>query len=409
MSLINKKIGIIENIVVVILVYLLSTRYKNKYDELFIFTLGGIVLLRYYIDKEKLRINQSGKKIFILLIIWTFCLSFSFVNMLNQYNKFGYYVILYRNLLISGILLFVISLYLRLDNYINKKRIIVLINLFSIYSIFKGLLFISENGILKRGSIWGNPNHYSMLIGVFVVISYISVLYEKKYILKILYLILNILQLFCLVSVGQSRNVFFALGIIYILGIALFLNKEKEVKLFTKKILVLFILVFIILIYINHLKINLRVFDIGIKEFLNNPRILIWKKVLFDEEFNIIHGKGFAYYTMNNFKDKVGVSIAASHNDYIEILVTQGIVSLISYLLFLIFSFYLVLKKFFREGNICTLITLMIIIYFFSIGMLDNPLYQKRVFQFLFLFLGLTLSEEVFIFTKIKNKNVIYN
>ena len=34
MSLISKRIGIIENIFVVILVYLLSTRYKNKYDEI---------------------------------------------------------------------------------------------------------------------------------------------------------------------------------------------------------------------------------------------------------------------------------------------------------------------------------------------------------------------------------------
>lgn len=402
MSLINKRIGIIENIFVVILVYLLSTRYKNKYDELLIFTLGGIVLLRYYIDKEKLRINQSGKKIFFLLIIWTFCLSLSFINILNQYNKFGYYVILYRNLLIGGILLFIISLYLRLGNYINKKRIIILINLFSIYSVFKGLLFISENGVLRRGSIWGNPNYYSMIVGLFIIISYISLLYEKNKVLKTLYFILNMLQIFCLVSIGQSRNVFFSLIAVYILGMLLFLIIEKKVKLFSKKTLGLLTIIFIILISINYLEINLRVFNVGVEEVVDDPRMLIWKKALIEENFNILHGKGFAYYTMNNFKDKVGVSIAALHNDYLEIFVTQGIFSLISYLLFFIFSFFIVLKKLFRERDICSFITLMIILYFGGIGMFDNPLYQKRVFQFLFLFLGLTLSSEIFYSDKLK-------
>lgn len=182
----------------------------------------------------------------------------------------------------------------------------------------------------------------------------------------------------------------------------LFLIIEKKVKLFSKKTLGLLTIIFIILISINYLEINLRVFNVGVEEVVDDPRMLIWKKALIEENFNILHGKGFAYYTMNNFKDKVGVSIAALHNDYLEIFVTQGIFSLISYLLFFIFSFFIVLKKLFRERDICSFITLMIILYFGGIGMFDNPLYQKRVFQFLFLFLGLTLSSEVFYSDKLK-------
>lgn len=68
---------------------------------------------------------------------------------------------------------------------------------------------------------------------------------------------------------------------------------------------------------------------------------------------------------MNIFKDSVGMPIPALHNDYIEILVTQGVISLIFYLSFMLYSLKIIIKEYFIRKNKIFLITLLLIIYFF--------------------------------------------
>lgn len=369
-------------------IYLMCTRIKNKYDEIIIILLGIVTVSKNFYYKKYFFIE---KKIIYSVFFWMILMSFSFFKMLERYPN-GEYIILYRNAMIDCFLLFFILTQIDLKSIFNENKFLNIINILSIYSIYKGIVFIKSNGLFIRGYAWGNPNYYSMLLGIFGIISFICFLFEKNKVYKILYLILNTLQLFMFISIGQSRNVFLALIINYVICIFLYYLKNKERKQVLKVILV-FICIILLAIFILK-SFNYRVIDISVEKFINNPRILIWKKALFDEKFNIFFGKGFAYYTMNKFKDSVGVTIWALHNDSLEFLVTQGIFSMVLYLGFILYFMKSLLCKFLHNSDKMILISLILVFYFFMIGMLDLAFYQKRISQFVFLFLGLNIYKE---------------
>lgn len=386
MKIINK----IQQVLLLILIYLLCTRSKNKYDEVLIVVLGVVTFIRNIYYREYFLIR---KEIVYNITIWSVLITISFIKMRFFYSA-GDYINLYQNIMIGNFLLFIILTQIDFSKIL--KKIFVLINVLSLYSIYKGIDFIKNNGFFVRGYAWGNPNYYSMLLGIFMIISFASFLYEKKLKYKMIYLVLNLLQFFMLVSVGQSRNVYFAMVISYLLATCLFYYEEIKLKNFFK--LFSYVCMIVLLFYCLTNYTHLRVTNISLNKFLDNPRILIWKKVLFEEKFNILLGKGFAYYTMNKFKDSVGVYIWAAHNDSIEFLVTQGVFSMLCYWLFILYSLKELWKKYLIEQNLEVLIAFIIVIYFFQIGMLDLPFYHKRIAEFLFLFIAIGIN---------KNKKII--
>lgn len=377
----------IQIIFFIALVYLICTRVKNKYDEIIIIILGIATLLKNFYNREYFKIDR---KIFYIIFFWILIITLSFFKMLKLYPK-GDYIVLYRNIIIDNFLLFFVLTQIEFEKFRYKGRILDLINILSLYPVYKGIIYIKDNGLFKIGVIYGHQNFYSMLIGIFSIISFGCFCFEKNKIYKLLYLCLNILQLFVYISVGQSRNVFLALCISYISCLILFNWKENKKRVFKILLFSLFIIsVGIIILKLN----NLRVVDISVEKFLNNPRILIWKKCLIDEKFNLFFGKGFAYYIMNKFKDSVGVTIWALHNDSLEFLVTQGIFSMLLYWSFIFYFMRSFLADFLHTRNKMSLITFILVLYFFMIGMLDLPFYWKRISQFIFLFLGMNIYRE---------------
>lgn len=381
------KLDVLNYILVIILVYLMCTRKYNKYDEVITYVLGIICFSNIFITKKYLKINKT---IVFFLITWCILITNSLTKMIFNYSE-GEYIKFYRYIMIDGVLLFFIFTQLNINRLLMKDRLLIMINLLSVYPLSKGIDFILENGIFKRGFIWGNPNHYSMIMGFFIIISFVSFVTENRVRYKIFFLILNILQFFTMNCVGQSRNVFFALNLIYGLVIGLHYNFFKKNNIKKLFILLLGICVIFFCFEFFNLGEKYRIFRIGFEDLITNPRILLWKKGLIDDEFNFILGKGFAYYTMNTFKDTVGVTISTLHNDCIEILVTQGIISLITYLGFIFYSLKVILREYLVTNNKIFLITVVFIVYFLMIGMLENPIYNKRAVQFLFMFIGLSL------------------
>lgn len=385
----NKIMESLQYILFFIIVYLVCTRFKNKYEVGTIIALGVVALLKNFYNKEYLRIDR---KIFYIIFFWILIITLSFFKMLKLYpSGEGEYIVLYKNMMIYNFLLFFVLTQIEFEKFRYKERILDLINILSLYPVYKGVIYIKDNGIFKIGVIYGHQNYYSMLIGIFSIISFGCFCFEKNKIYKLLYLCLNILQLFVYISVGQSRNVFLALCISYISCLILFNWKENRKRVF--KILLFSLFIVSIGIFILKLN-NLRVVDISVEKFLNNPRILIWKKCLIDEKFNLFFGKGFAYYIMNKFKDSVGVTIWALHNDSLEFLVTQGIFSMLLYWGFIFYFIKSFLVDFLHTRNKMSLITFILVLYFFMIGMLDLPFYSKRISQFIFLFLGMNIHRE---------------
>lgn len=385
----NKIMKSLQYILFFIIVYLVCTRFKNKYEVGTIIALGVVALLKNFYNKEYLRIDR---KIFYIIFFWILIITLSFFKMLKLYpSGEGEYIVLYKNMMIYNFLLFFVLTQIEFEKFRYKERILDLINILSLYPVYKGVIYIKDNGIFKIGVIYGHQNYYSMLIGIFSIISFGCFCFEKNKIYKLLYLCLNILQLFVYISVGQSRNVFLALCISYISCLILFNWKENRKRVF--KILLFSLFIVSIGIFILKLN-NLRVVDISVEKFLNDPRILIWKKCLIDEKFNLFFGKGFAYYIMNKFKDSVGVTIWALHNDSLEFLVTQGIFSMLLYWGFIFYFIKSFLVDFLHTRNKMSLITFILVLYFFMIGMLDLPFYSKRISQFIFLFLGMNIHRE---------------
>lgn len=383
----EKIIEKLQYILFFIIVYLICTRFKNKYEVMIIVTLGIVTLLKNFYNREYFKID---KKIFYIISLWALIITLSFFRMLKLYPN-GEYIVLYKNMMIYNFLLFFILTQIDFKKFKYKDRILDLISILSLYPVYKGAIYIKDNGFFKIGVIYGHQNFYSMLIGIFSIISFGCFCFEKNKVCKLLYLCLNILQLLVYISVGQSRNVFLALCISYISCLILFNWKENKKRVF--KILLFALFVISIGIFILKLN-NLRVVDISVERFINNPRILIWKKCLIDEEFNLFLGKGFAYYIMNKFKDSVGVTIWALHNDSLEFLVTQGIFSMLLYWGFIFYFMKSFLLDFLHTRNKMSLITFILILYFFMIGMLDLPFYWKRISQFIFLFLGMNIHRE---------------
>ena len=299
--------------------------------------------------------------------------------------------------LISAIVTFLVISQIKVDKLLDRKKILDLINILSIYGIYKGLVYSLEKGFFVRGNIWGGPNTYAILLGNFAIISFASFLYSEKKIKKLLYLVLNMCQLFFIISIGQSRTTFCSLMVIYFIGFFFFYFKKKNPKVLIKNTLIMIGIMVIFILIID--KYNLRVSRVSIEALVNNARVGIWKRCL-NDGFNIFTGKGLGYYLVgeHRFKDAVGVTIGTLHNDSLELLITQGIFSLISYWGLLLASLLLNIKEYLKFKNEYTLITIMFLIFLILLGMLETAIYVKRLMQFIFLFLAFSIEKEKSVF-----------
>ena len=96
----------------------------------------------------------------------------------------------------------------------------------------------------------------------------------------------------------------------------------------------------------------------------------------------------------HSFRDSVGVQIGTLHNDSLELLVTQGVFSLISYWGLLLISVSISIKNYLRSQDVYKLITIMLLIFLILLGMLETAIYVKRLVEFVFLFLAISLNKE---------------
>lgn len=388
----NNIVEKLQYIFFIIMIYLLCTRDSQKYDEKVLMILGILVLVDILKNKEYYSLN---KKIIFFILAW-----FIFIN-ISLYKAYilfptNEYIGVYK-VLISAIVTFLVISQIKVDKLLDRKKILDLINILSIYGIYKGLVYSLEKGFFIRGNIWGGPNTYAILLGNFAIISFASFLYSEKKFKKLLYLVLNICQLFFIISIGQSRTTFCSLMVIYFIGFLFFCFKKKNLKILIRNTLIMIGIMVIFILIID--KYNLRVSRVSIEALVNNPRVGIWKRCL-NDGFNIFTGKGLGYYLVgeHRFKDAVGVTIGTLHNDSLELLITQGIFSLISYWGLLLAFLLLNIKEYLKYKNEYTLITIMFLIFLMLLGMLETAIYVKRLMQFVFLFLAFSIEKEKSVF-----------
>lgn len=383
----NDIIEKIQLILFIIMIYLMCTRYNHKYDEKIIVVLGILVGVNFFIKKIYYQID---KKILGLLLVWLVFIHISFYKAKITFST-DEYMGAYKVLVLSGIGVLLVVSQLDISKILERRRLLMVINFLSLYGIYKGLIYSLKYGFFIRGDIWGGPNTYSILLGNFAVISFVSFLYCEQKIKKIIYLILNILQLFFIISVGQSRTTFCSLMFIYYIGFLLFNVKRNNLKKLLLNTLIISGIMIMLIAIIN--KYNLRVSEVSLEALLNNPRVGIWKKCL-NDGFDIFTGKGLGYYLVgeHKFRDAVGVTIGTLHNDSLELLITQGIFSLISYWGLILTSLMVCLKKYLDSKDENNLIAIMLLIFLILLGTLETAIYVKRLIQFIFLFLAISIK-----------------
>ena len=96
----------------------------------------------------------------------------------------------------------------------------------------------------------------------------------------------------------------------------------------------------------------------GIKNYTGSYRIYIWKETLKEVPNHLYTGIGidnFKYIRNGvpitvNIKDKM-LYFDKTHNDYLQILITEGIFALISYLLLIILVFYATITSNVKKEN----------------------------------------------------------
>ena len=103
---------------------------------------------------------------------------------------------------------------------------------------------------------------------------------------------------------------------------------------------------------------------------------------------NIIKGEGFYKYKEKTLEVSPGIYYVHFHNIFLESAITQGLVTSIAYIIFLVALFIRILKNYFKENDkLKRYIKLFVIaIYIFSVahGMFDSIFYFEKIYQLIF-------------------------
>lgn len=197
----------------------------------------------------------------------------------------------------------------------------------------------------------GNPNFYAtyiLMCALFVLASFFSAKSRKT---KILFGILSIIFAYG-VFIGSTTSTMLIYGLFLLIGVFKELRKKK-----LKNIIISFLIFIsafgIILTSLNHfvdnkvfnsIKYNTKeivnIFKYGIKDSTGSNRIYVWKTTLKQVPKNIINGVGVDNFSFVDNGKKICIMkkvkkscFDKAHNDYLQILITEGIFALITYLI----------------------------------------------------------------------------
>ena len=216
-----------------------------------------------------------------------------------------------------------------------------------------------------------------LLLGIF------SIIYYKKIYIKLLlipYIFINLWLIF----LTQSRNTFIAIPLAII-----FLYTIVDWK---KGIIILLILLcgITILFKYNHNIANINRIKNSIstvEKIKVDARYILFSEGIVRAKNHLLIGEGF----YNNKDGKLFIAnenMQHYHNIFIETAVTQGVLTLVVYIIFLITLFIRMLKNYFKEKNrlkkYIKLYALAVFIFSISYGLFEPIFYFEKIYQLIF-------------------------
>ena len=336
------------NILYIIIMNILSTLNSN-YFVIYGHSLIGLSITCLFISIFLLFKKRNFKLIDILLLLMIFC---AFISTLFAYDfEVAIFGIDGRYEGVFAIIYYLLLFYLSSFVDMQKKSIIIrFILLFGFVNVL--FAFFEITGIIRRSNgfiMWAcgiasNPNFYGSVM--VMVLSYVIGLFIDcdDIIEKVLYFFLLIIFLFGLLVSNTMSAVVGMIAVLLIVFVYVIINKKY------KDFAIIFGVLFFVSISLynmdrtklikDFLTTSHEVVEIGkgnINEDFGTKRIKVWKETLKVVPKYLVHGIGIDnyYFIFDGRPLTIGKFFYdKAHNEYLQILVTEGIFCLICYLVF---------------------------------------------------------------------------
>ncbi|MGL5057900.1 MAG: O-antigen ligase family protein [Fusobacteriaceae bacterium] len=387
MEKIQKYNKMIQIVLLGIIFYFIGIKKDYKYDEVLILLfLISLFIENNFIKKiKRTKLNKESKILFFLIGLNIVLFSHNYYLVFKESG----YIIDDRIDWISSVIIKTFSLFLLLllIKIKNRQRYLVFLSLVTTIPIFKILKYgIKTNFKYRIMGFWANPNYVGFYLGIALILSLLIALQINKKIYKILFFSISIISFLEIVFITKSRNAILAVVVSLVL-LALLKIKEK-----TKA--VLFAGSFISIVGLILFKINSRFLSLfNLDTLKHDGRIAIYSKAfeIIKNGESLYFGKGFAYFYNIKFVEEWG--IRAFHNEWLELLINQGLVGMIAYALLYVYVLYLLIKRIKKSSeDWISVLGIVLWLYLLMLGMFDNTIGGGRVFEIVFIVFGLALN-----------------
>ena len=387
----NKKYEFLNNLIVVsMLVYLffLSRRGGDTKDIISIFIM---FLIAIYSFKNGIKGYLIHKRDIIISVIYLILVSISYFIVDDKGND-KFYVFSHATIFSVGFMLVLLNYKLE-DKYI--KYVLPILLLISIPSIYNGIIDTYKNlDIISTYRIVGNTStpKYAAEIGIYLLLGFFSFFYYKKIYIKILLACYTIITLM-LAFFTQSRGAFLAIPATIILIFTILDWKKGLIAA-----IVTFTLVFSLFKYTSKtdkiMVVNRIERSIMTKEKIEkDARYTIFLDGIKEAKNYKIIGKGFFFYKGQKLHS-ANEKIDHYHNNFIETAVTQGLLTLSVYIIFLINLFMSMLKNYLKENNrlkkYIKLFAISTFVFINFYGLIEVSFYFEKIYQLVFTIIAIS-------------------
>ena len=369
------------------LVYLffLSRRGGSSKDIVSILIMLFIIIYSY---REGVKRYLTYKKEIIISIFYIILVGVSYI-ILDKKGIDRFYTFTHATLFSIGFM--IVLLNYKLENkYV--KYILPLLIIISFPSMYKGILdFYKHYNVIVQYRIEGDTytTKYAAEIGLYLLLGIFSAIYYKKIYIKLL-LVLYILINLGLIFLTQSRNTFIAIPLTIV-----FLYTIIDWK---KGIIILVILLggLGVLFKYNHNIANVNRIKSTIstvEKVKVDARYIIFLDGIKKAKNHLLIGEGFFKYRGGTLNTPIEVT-EHYHNIFIETAVTQGVFTLVIYIVFIITLFIRMLKNYFKENDrlkrYIKLYGLAVFIFSLLYGLFEPIFYFEKIYQLIFTIIAIS-------------------
>ena len=388
MNIDNKKNNFLNALIILSMLAYLFFLSRRGGDTKDVFSIFIMFLIFIYSFKNGIKRYLIHKRDIIIGVLYLVLVTISYV-IVDEKGDDKFYTFLHTTIFSIGFMLVLLNYKLE-DKYI--KYILPTLLLISVPSIYKGIIDAYKNlDILQYYRIIGDTStpKYAAEIGIYLLLGFFSFFYYKKIYVKILLACYTLITLM-LMFFTQSRGAFLAVPLTIILIFTILDWKKGLIA-----IIITLGLAFSLFKYANKIIVIDRIeSSIMTKEKIKkDARYTIFLDGIKEAKNYPIIGKGFFFYKGQKLHS-AGENIDHYHNNFIETAVTQGLLTLSIYIIFLINLLISLLKNYFSEKDILKkyikLLAISVFLFINFYGFIEVSFYFEKIYQLVFTIIAIS-------------------